>query len=543
MPIAFGSCSFVGLRHEREARAGIERRVRHRLRPERDAGDRDHPKPRILPARRARRWPRRAGDTRRRAGRARARDAAARSHQSVVAKHRVHAEHAVDELRHAQVDDDARERKRLAPVEPDARARADRACRRSPSTRPQSRSSSKPNVSHAPSIRAHGHSSSGRRAGRASAARASGHSIAVPLTSPSPCARARRRPRTAHRRPGSAGRASSPRRAPCSRCSRPAAAAGRRVHAAARRAASHHAEERREHGRGGPRAVPTPSASSQRTRKRGVAEASRPSGPGDDLVDLHDERLALVRAAHLDRAGERMPVVLRRRRRLELRPVVERTSRRSASRSDRVTGVDRRAPVRGRARSARAASAARAAARGSRQRVDGGDDALDRRHVRVLDRPVRIRDVVARSRGAPGLAGRRSRARRSARRARRRSPRCAAPRARSRRGRSSPPTRGSCRSSSGRSERMSTISHDTSTRVGRLLAHRHHRAVRDQRHVAPLARDARLAERHDVLALGHLAARRAVHELRLEDRRRDRDRGSPRRAVPSRRPASTGSRP
>ena len=66
-------------------------------------------------------------------------------------------------------------------------------------------------------------------------------------------------------------------------------------------------------------------------------------------------------------------------------------------------------------------------------------------------------------------------------------------------------------------------------RIGGKLAHRHHRAVRDQRHVATLAGDARLAERHDVLALRHLAARRAVHELRLEhddrirvaDRRRE----------------------
>ena len=45
----------------------------------------------------------------------------------------------------------------------------------------------------------------------------------------------------------------------------------------------------------------------------------------------------------------------------------------------------------------------------------------------------------------------------------------------------------------------------------------HHRAVRDDREVRALARDPRLAERDDVLAVGHVFLRRAVVELRLED--------------------------
>ena len=49
------------------------------------------------------------------------------------------------------------------------------------------------------------------------------------------------------------------------------------------------------------------------------------------------------------------------------------------------------------------------------------------------------------------------------------------------------------------------------------LADGDHRTVRDQRHVAACACDPRLPERHEVVALRHLAARRAVDELRLED--------------------------
>ena len=41
--------------------------------------------------------------------------------------------------------------------------------------------------------------------------------------------------------------------------------------------------------------------------------------------------------------------------------------------------------------------------------------------------------------------------------------------------------------------------------LGRLDGPRHHRGERDDRHVGPLADDRRLAERHDVLAVGHLA--------------------------------------
>ena len=77
----------------------------------------------------------------------------------------------------------------------------------------------------------------------------------------------------------------------------------------------------------------------------------------------------------------------------------------------------------------------------------------------------------------------------------------------------------SASSSSGRSERMSRTSHDASpASASAARSHtRHHRAVRHQRHVVALARDPRLAERDDVLALGHLAAGGAVDELRLED--------------------------
>jgi len=42
-------------------------------------------------------------------------------------------------------------------------------------------------------------------------------------------------------------------------------------------------------------------------------------------------------------------------------------------------------------------------------------------------------------------------------------------------------------------------------------------AVGDERDVVALAHRARLAERNDVVALGHLAAQRPVVELRLED--------------------------
>ena len=149
----------------------------------------------------------------------------------------------------------------------------------------------------------------------------------------------------------------------------------------------------------------------------------------------------------------------------------------------------------------------------------------------------------SRSRGAPARAGRGSPSRRS-------TAASSAP---------NPATRGasctittrpvfateasSVSSSSGFSVRTSSTSTDAVERVGRLLGDRDHRAVGDERQVAALARDAHLPERDDVLALGHLAAQRPVDELRLEDRRPGRDRGSPRRAGPSRRPAWTGSRP
>ena len=62
--------------------------------------------------------------------------------------------------------------------------------------------------------------------------------------------------------------------------------------------------------------------------------------------------------------------------------------------------------------------------------------------------------------------------------------------------------------------------HDLRARVqllGRLEAGLHHGAVGDERDIAAFAGDPRLPERHDVLALGHLAARAAVEGLRLHD--------------------------
>ena len=53
-------------------------------------------------------------------------------------------------------------------------------------------------------------------------------------------------------------------------------------------------------------------------------------------------------------------------------------------------------------------------------------------------------------------------------------------------------------------------------RVGGALADGDHRAPGDERRVRPLARDARAAELHDVVALGDRPACGAVDELRLE---------------------------
>ena len=53
-------------------------------------------------------------------------------------------------------------------------------------------------------------------------------------------------------------------------------------------------------------------------------------------------------------------------------------------------------------------------------------------------------------------------------------------------------------------------------RLRDTLGHTDHRPVRDDRHVGTLAGDARLAERHDVLALGDVATREPIDQLRLE---------------------------
>ena len=105
-------------------------------------------------------------------------------------------------------------------------------------------------------------SSSARRLHVSSVSCAStGASIAVPRRPrrrPGP--RGRRRRRRARRRPGSGDRASSRRRAPCSRCSRPTAAAGSSsAIARLRRRHPEHAEERTPDDSERPPARPTPS--------------------------------------------------------------------------------------------------------------------------------------------------------------------------------------------------------------------------------------------------------------------------------------------
>ena len=149
----------------------------------------------------------------------------------------------------------------------------------------------------------------GRSSSSVSCARSSGHSIAVPETSPSPCARvavARReeravdRDRQIERRAGdeqlavdvaaasaAAGRSSG--------CRAPAAACrSRRGTARARRVL--------------PRSSVAVSPSSRQTKRLAVRERHAPVARRH-LVDRDDERLAGARAAHLDRAGQRVAVV------------------------------------------------------------------------------------------------------------------------------------------------------------------------------------------------------------------------------------------
>ena len=144
---------------ERQARAGIERRRPRRPRREtrhRRRGRRGSARP---PSSRAHRSPRREGGTPRRAGRARARGEAARSTPGVVAQHGVNADLPVHDLRHAQVDDDAREAECVALLQARAPGPISATMPSTAIFAARPRCSSKPNVSHAPSMRAHGHSS------------------------------------------------------------------------------------------------------------------------------------------------------------------------------------------------------------------------------------------------------------------------------------------------------------------------------------------------------------------------------------------------
>ena len=164
----------------------------------------------------SRRWPSRGA--RSRARRARARAAAVRSQEHVVAKDGEDAERQVHHLRHAQVDDDRRERERLAaceavlalqqvehPLDRDPRRAAEvlveAECEPgavNPGDRPLD-------------LEVVADVESERRRDRGL--------IAVPETSPSPCAAAVAGGEAGRRRE-SARRASCPRRVPCSRCCR-----------------------------------------------------------------------------------------------------------------------------------------------------------------------------------------------------------------------------------------------------------------------------------------------------------------------------------
>ena len=100
---------------EREPARRVERRVGQRLRPVGDARRRDDPDARVLPADRLIRG--RVAEVEAVPRRARARAAAARSPNRVVAQDRVHAEHLVDDLGDAEVDDDRREARARPPRE------------------------------------------------------------------------------------------------------------------------------------------------------------------------------------------------------------------------------------------------------------------------------------------------------------------------------------------------------------------------------------------------------------------------------------------
>ena len=277
-----------------------------------------------------------------------------------------------------------------------------------------SRSSSKPKVIQASAVRATGHSSAGSSStssrhlpARRTLDRRPGD-LAVALRTVRVTDREERavdRDREEQRRPGDELLAVD--------VPAPAPRRHRRVHA---RLGRRHADARRRTAAAAPRSrrrAPRrpPSCHSRTCCWSGVSvDAPR---PGLDRLDAHGQRLARPRAAHLDRAGERVAVVELGVARLEEAALVELPAGVRDVDAHGVAGVDRRAPARGRARSARAACAARAGARGSLQQpANRVRDALDRGHVRVLDLPVRVRHVVAGHAQHRARAGRRSPSRR-----------------------------------------------------------------------------------------------------------------------------------
>ena len=169
-----------------------------------------------------------------------------------------------------------------------------------------------------------------------SVARSSGHSIAVPDTSPSPCAPwpspamqqgSVDRDREVESRAGDELLAVD--------VPAPAARRRRRVLAGLRRRHPDHAEERcRAHAA----LAEVPPVAVERPREVSPSAHVPPHSRGDDLVDRDDERLPGARAAHLDRAVERVACALAAAPARRRRP---RTSRRSAPGTDRATGVDR----------------------------------------------------------------------------------------------------------------------------------------------------------------------------------------------------------
>ena len=155
----------------------------------------------------------------------------------VVRKSRVNPASAVHQLRHAQIDDDTRERQRLAPLE--AVLATDE--REHPVYGERRRlvevlveAEGQPRVRR-PRDRVVSGRSSRTESVAAPAPRAPRSRAERPRRRPEP--RARRPPRGAPRRPGSGGRASFRRRAPCSRCSRRRSAEARSSGCPARLAA------------------------------------------------------------------------------------------------------------------------------------------------------------------------------------------------------------------------------------------------------------------------------------------------------------------